>query len=364
MIKKYDGKIGFRELITLIIISLGMKVTDSTPVLLTKLGLNSSWMLPIISGLVIIIPILCLLSLLKLYSDKNVINIIYLLAGKFIGFILVFILLLLTLQYVIITIRSYSDILNTLFYIKTPIYVITLLLIVSSCYIANKGFSVIGSLSWIIYFSLQSILLILVIMLWKEFNFSYLFPLGGPGVFTLLKEGTTHSTILGEFIILAVFFPLVRTFKDYRNATLLGFLIAALQLSIFMIIYISVYGYPTLSVLNYPYHQLTRLVNVGRFATNMEAIFLGFWVLGTSIRFSLYFSTASTILSNVIKYKNQKLVIVLIGILTFLMSIVPDNFTKYVLNYRKFTIVMFWIYVVGLPILLYVIAKLKGEYKR
>lgn len=364
MIKKYDGKIGFRELITLIIICLGMKVTDSTPVLLTKLGLNSSWMLPIISGLVIIIPILCLLSLLKLYSDKNIIDIIYLLTGKVIGLILVFLLLILTLQYVIITIRSYSDILNTLFYIKTPIYVITLLLIVSSCYIANKGFSVIGSLSWIIYFSLQGILLILVIMLWKEFNFSYLFPLGGPGVFTLLKEGTTHSTILGEFIILAVFFPLVRSFKDYRNATLLGFLIAALQLSIFMIIYISVYGYPTLSVLNYPYHQLTRLVNVGRFATNMEAIFLGFWVLGTSIRFSLYFSTASTILSNIIKCKNQKLVMVLIGISTFLMSIVPDNFTKYVLDYREFTIVMFWIYVVGLPILLYVIAKLKGEYKR
>ena len=46
------------------------------------------------------------------------------------------------------------------------------------------------------------------------------------------------------------------------------------------------------------------------------------------------------------------------------MSIVPDNFTKYVLDYREFTIVMFWIYVVGLPILLYVIAKLKGEYTR
>lgn len=196
MIKKYDGKIGFREFITIIIICLDMKVTDSTPVLLTKLGLNSSWMIPIISGLVMLTPILCLLSLLKLYSTKNIIDIINHLTGKIIGFILVSILLIITLQYVIIAIRSYSDILNTLFYLKTPAYIILILLIVNSCYIASKGFNIIGSLSWVIYFSLQVITPILIIMIWKEFNFTYLFPLGGPGVNTLLKEGITHTNSL------------------------------------------------------------------------------------------------------------------------------------------------------------------------
>lgn len=364
VIKKYDGKIGFREFVTLIIICLGMKVTDTTPVLLTKLGLNTAWILPIISGLVILIPILCLLSLLKLYSDKNLIDIIYHLTGKLLGSILVFILLILTLQYIIIGVRSYSDIINTLFYLKTPTYVILILLIVSSCYIASKGFNIIGSLSWIIYFSLQIIAPLLIILLWKDFNFSYLYPIGGPGIITLLKEGTSHTTILGEFIIFAVFFPMVRSFKEYKKATLIGLFISVIQLSIFMIIYLSVYGFPTLSVLNYPYQQLTRLVHLGRFATNMEVIFLGFWTFGISIRFALYYSTSFTITSSFIKSANNKIPILLISILTFFLSMLPENFTKYILNFRSFTIVLFWTYVVGLPILLYGIAKLKGEYKR
>lgn len=364
MVKKYDGKIGFLEFLMIVIFCIGSRLTDTTPVLLTKSGLNASWMLPITSGLIILAPFLCVLSLLKLYSSKNLIDIIYHLTGKFIGFILTFMLLIITFEYIIITTRSYTDILSTMFYLKTPVYVLLLLLIASCTFIASKGINIVGSLCWFTYPVLQLIVFVLVPMIWKEMNFNYMFPLGGPGIIFLLKRGVIHTTIMGEIIVLAIFFPAVRTYKEYKNASLWGLIITIFQISLFMVIYTSTFGYPTLITLNYPFQQVTRLIHVGRFATNMESLFLGFWAISSTIRFAIYFYAAATVSSAITKIKNPKLLLPFIAVITFSIAILPENFTKYILRYREYGITTFWVYLLFLPILLWCIAKWKGDFNK
>jgi len=53
VIKKYDGKIGFRELLAIIFFCIALKLSDTTPLLLLDEGLNAAWAIPILSGLVI-----------------------------------------------------------------------------------------------------------------------------------------------------------------------------------------------------------------------------------------------------------------------------------------------------------------------
>jgi spore germination protein KB len=363
MIKKYDGKIGTLEFLFLIIVCIASRITDISSILLIRSGLNAAWMLPIISSFIILIPFLCTLSLLKLYKNKGLLDIIYHLTGRFLGLILVSILFLIVLDNTIIVTRGCADILSTMFYIKTPVSFLLLLIIVSSVYIAGKGFSTIGSLCWLIYPLIQAITLIIIPLIWREMDFHYLFPLGGPGVLNLLKQGVMNTPIVNEVIILSIFFPVLRSFKDYKNASAIGLVISALQLSLFMIVYIAIYGYPTLITLNYPFHQITSIAHLGRFATNLEALFLGFWTFTSSIRFSVYYCSAATIASSMIKIKNIKLMLLFIGIITFLAGYIGESFAEYLFAYQKLRTTIIWVYIICLPIMLWLIAQLKGEYR-
>lgn len=363
MIKKYDGKMGFRELFIIIFLSITLMISDTTPTLLIKNGMNAAWLLPIISGLITLLPISCLLSLLKLYSDKNLIDIIFHLTGRYVGYVIVIILLLITFEYSVISTREYTDILSTIFYLNTPMYFLLFILVASSTYIASKGISIIGSLAWFLGPYVMGSLLILIPVAWKEASFSYLFPLGGPGFTVLFKKGIINATILDILLISSVFFTKIRSYKDYKSAILWGLGLSSLLVSLFMIIYIGVFGYPTLTTIVYPHQQLTRIVHLGRFATNTEALYLWFWVIASTIRFSVFYYADAAIISSIIYKEKPKSLFTIIGVMIFIIAMIPENYTKYILVFRSAAINYLWIYIIGLPLLLWIIAKLKGEFK-
>lgn len=354
---------GFREFFAIVFFAIGMKLSDTTPILLVELGLNASWMIPIVSGLIILVSFLFLLSLLKLYKNKSLIDIIYHLTGNFFGFLMILLLFLMVLEYLVVSTRDYADILSTLFYLRTPLKYLLIMFIVAAIYIAYKGIDIIGSLCWFTYPLIQLVFVILILLVWKELDFNYLFPLGGTGMKTILKESIVHSSIVSEIVLLSIFFPKVRSYKEYRNANLAGLGISVIFISIFMISFICAYGYFALSTLNYPYHQITRLVSLGRFAKNMEAFFLGFWSIGVSVRFGVYFYAGATLGASLIKIKNPKTLLPYLAVIVYILARLPENFTEYVFSIRKVWATILWSYLLSLSPFLWTVAKLKGEYK-
>ncbi|WP_058484891.1 GerAB/ArcD/ProY family transporter [Defluviitalea phaphyphila] len=362
MIKKYDGKIGAKELFSIIFFAIGIKFSDSTPNLLIDAGLNASWVIPIISGLIMIIPLLCLLSLLKLYKNKNLLEIISHLMGKYLGLIIILLLLFSSLKNTVIFTRDYTDILSTMFYLKTPMPFILFIIIISSAYISSKEINIIGSLGWFLFPIMEASTVLLIVMSFNKIDIHYIFPLGGPGIKTILKQSLYFSTILCELIFLAIFFPRIRFYEQYKKGILWGFISSIIHFSLFMLIYITVFGYATLLTLNYPLHQLTRLVQIGRFIKNVEALFLGFWAMASSIRLAIYFYITSSILAFLLK-KNVKTIISFVSIIVFLIALVPSNYVSYILLTHKMQSYFYCISIIFFPVVLYIIAKLKGDYK-
>ena len=89
MIKMADGKIGTREFVSIILLAIGMKVTDWTPNILYIGGETAAWMMPFIFLLTIGVPFLILLSLMKKH-DLGLIELLFNLAGKYVGGIIAF----------------------------------------------------------------------------------------------------------------------------------------------------------------------------------------------------------------------------------------------------------------------------------
>lgn len=86
------GKIGIKEFIAIIILSIGTKLTDDTTVILYKKMENAAWMSPIVICAISIIPIYLLIKVLNIYESKNLADVIRHLLGRFFGFLLILIL--------------------------------------------------------------------------------------------------------------------------------------------------------------------------------------------------------------------------------------------------------------------------------
>ncbi|AOV07289.1 GerAB/ArcD/ProY family transporter [Sporosarcina ureilytica] len=358
MMKIKDEKIGTREYFSMILLTIGMKVTDSTPAYLFQQGGNATWLMPFFQLIIVGIPFLLLLSLIKKYQ-RGLVDLIFHLSGRIFGSFICFILFFLLFLAITIRSKSYVSITNTLFYQKTSIVLLTFALLFTSFFIAKRGLKAIANVSWLILPVFQITLLTLLVVVWKDINWLRLFPLAGPGLGTLLKESFNHSFILGEFILLAAFFPYVRTYRNFQLSSLLGLGVTIVKLMVFLATYMMVFDYPSTKRMAYPHQELTRIAEFGPSLTHVEGAFFYFWIFASLFKFAIYLYLLAFFLGGAIQFKKfEKLLVPLVGLLA-LSSLLPEN--TYTLT--PFRGILFkigsWI-TIGLPFLLWTLSKWRG----
>lgn len=361
MIKIADDKIGTREFFSIILIAIGMKVTDTTPSILYEKGANAAWTIPFFYLITIGIPFLVLLSLLKKH-EKGLVDLLYHLTGKVGGTLISFILFLLIFFSTTTSSRSYVAIANTLFYPKTPVIILTFALLITSFFVAKRGLTAIGSASWFIIPTLEILLLILIVAVLKDAQWLSIFPFAGPGVGILIKESLNYSSLFGEIIILAALFPFIRSYKNYQLASLLGFGYTLFKMALFLAIYVAVFDYPSTVNMAYPYQELTRIVNFGKGFTHLEGGFFIFWLIASIFRFAIYLYLTALLLGGALRIdKFEKLLLPLVGLVA-LWGLLPEN--VFAMDpYRELLIkIGSWTFI-SLPFLLWLLSKLKGGKK-
>ncbi|SET52255.1 spore germination protein (amino acid permease) [Natronincola peptidivorans] len=359
-----DGKIDRREFFAIIVILIASKFTDLTATIILRTGRTAAWILPIISFIVIILPFLATLALLKRFKKKNFIEIIYAIAGKYLGFVIAISLFFILLSATAINLRNYADAVSTMFYPNTPVAFFILLGAVVSYFIANRGLEGIGRTASLLLPCFAISLLLLIVLTWQHFQDSYLFPLLGPGVVALLKDGLVYSTIFADIIVMAVLFPFVKDYRSYRTASIRGLIVSAFLVSLFLLIYIIVFDFHPATVVNHPFHQLNRRAQLGPFITNVEAIFFFFWILAKTLRFAIYFYVMAIILGYSLTLKEFEPLILPLAGLTAMLSLIPENIVEGTLDFRdNFLLQRSWLYFITVPIVLWFISKWREKSK-
>jgi spore germination protein KB len=354
-------KLGTRELIGIILILLIIKSTDTTPTLMFKSGYSAGWLIPIISGAMVLVPLLCTLSFLKAYRDKGFIEVVFHLYGKYIGTVIGLALFYIIFAALVVNTRSYIDIMSTVFYPKTPVSVLYSVLLISSLYIAYLGIHAIGRTAWIVTPTLQIVVFLLIFLAEKRINPYFIFPIAGPGIFEIIKSSAMNTAIWGDILYLSIIFPMVRSHKEFKMANLIGYSVSVIEFTVFMIVYVVTFGYPSISYLNYPLQELAKYARFGRYFTNPQAVFLGFWIISAILRFStqIYFSAVT--ISHTLKIKDHKPLLFPISASAMALGMLPENSITNVLLIRRELFDWTWPLVLILPVSLWVTARLKEE---
>lgn len=365
MISPQDRKLGTRELFALITITLGIKFTDMTATLLYKETAQAAWMIPIISGAIMLVPLFCILKLVEHFKDKNLIEITYKVTGKFFGFLIGMVLFLIAYSATVIDSRSYVDIISTMYFPATSTIHLYFVLIGSSYFLANRGLLAIGRTAWITFPYVKVSLFFIIILLWNELYFGYLFPIAGYGLEKVALQGASYASITSDLLFFSILYPFFKNYKSYKKATLLGLAVSTLELVIFFVVYIAYFDFPSIEFIAYPFHEISRMVTFGRYVSHIESLFFAFWSVASLIRFAVYLYISTAIFAYTSKIKEFEPLILPFAVLTIMIGLLPENVIQNVLLLRSNVVLMgtsMLLFII--PVMLLLTAKLRGEFKK
>lgn len=360
--KKSVGKIGIKEYISIILLVVGVKVTDSTPAIFVE-GLGSAvWMAPIIVGMISFIPIYLMMKVVTNYKNKNLHECIIHLFGKYIGISFSVILLLIGVYALIVDSAVYVDIISTNYFTETPAFILYGVLMGVCAFIAQRGLENIGSIAWLVLFYLKISLLVALLFSLKNGSISFLFPFFGYGQWEIVKESTKHVSIYADFFFLGLIAPYIATAKAFKKGTLIGLFIVTIELCFSFSVYLLVFDYEGLKMLNYPFHELIHLLRLG-FLTNVESFFFPFWIIATFVRFAFYLYLIALFLGGICNIKNFEYLIPTIATIVLFVGTIPEAATFTLSTMREYFLVFLTPLFLSFPCLMWVMAKIKGEFK-
>jgi spore germination protein (amino acid permease) len=354
-----EVKLGIREFSMMLLLLLGSKFADTTPTLLFKRAKNAAWMLPIISAVIMLPSFLILLSLLKKYKDKNFIEIIYIIMGKYIGFIYSILISTIMFIYMIIISRDVVDTIITMFYPSTPPIVIYLLLMATAIFICRRGLTALGGVCWMIVPILVVTSTLTILLTLPDMKLQYIYPIGGIKITELIQGIPFFASITIEILVLSILYPKVKSHDEYKKGTFIALIIAVIFISAFCVAYVLVFDTIAVQHIPFLYLELTRIIRIGRFVSNSEAAFLGFWISAAGLRLSLYLYMTTSLFLNTFHRKNLKPFFPLFAALCLFFGLLPENFSFILFTFRKYLLLTSFTVIVPQPYLLYFLSKRK-----
>lgn len=361
MFKLTDDKIGKKEFLAMIIIMFYSKVTDSTPTIFFKQGKNAGWITPLISAVIMFISLSIILYLIKKYDGKGLIDVIYLVLGKYLGFILTMMIMVTFLVFTFTNSRSYVAILVILFFPKTDIRIIYFFLMLTSVFIASRGLKGIGRMAKIFFPYISIAMISILFLAWGNSKIEFLYPLQGSGILTLLKSGFMLNSVFAEIVILTIFAPMIKDYKEFKTSAVLGFWLSVVNMICFFAVYVMNFDYPAIIIINYIFHTLTRFISIGRFFTNVESIFLLFWIIIAVTRYAVYLYALSGIFAYGLKTTKVEPLIPAFAAIAFLLGLLPENHIIAVQVIRVFNLYATSILFVVFPLLLLIVSAFRGR---
>jgi spore germination protein KB len=358
--KPPKDKIGIQEFVALILLSIGVKLTDDTAALLYDKFLNSAWMAPIITGMISIIPIFFLIKVVGLRPGKSLMDTFQEILGKHIGYIIILVIWMIGTFSIVIDSAIYVDIIGTMYFTQTPTIFLYFTLMAVSAYGAKKGLEQIGSVAWAaLPYIKVSLLVALALTIFKG-QVEYIFPLFGPGKWEIVKESSLKLSLFGDFLYIGFIASYMSNQNAYRKGSWIALAILIIEISVSIFSYLILFDYESVKLLNYPYHETIRYISIG-FITNIETFFFPFWLVASFIRFSFYLYLSAILFGWLFKIKQFELTIPSLATLIVFLGMLPESPTFTIFNIRDpllnhvITPIFF-----ALPILLWLMAKFKG----
>lgn len=323
-----EEKIGYYEVLSLLIITISAKIFLSFPRNMALLGEAAGWIIVFLSGIYSLVGYFFLSALLKKYPGKNIIQIAHQISGGICGKLIGVALFLFFLAITSLYLRQFAESFILAILPRTPISVITLLFLILLVYATLLGIETLSRVAWLLGPYLLTTLIIIFIFSLPQMTFEHLVPVLGPGPVPLLKYSFTHLSLFPEIILLGIIAPLIRNREKINRIGLYSLGVALVINTGVTILTTAVFNYVGTQKMIFPVFQLTRLIAYGEFIQRIEAVFVFLWFFWAGIQLSGLFYGAVTSFAQTFKIKNYRPLALPIAVLVFTISLIPASMTE------------------------------------
>lgn len=297
-----------------------------------------------------------------LYPGKSYVQIIQLVFGKWIGFLLSLFLLSVALLNIPQVTWYIGNFFTTTIMTETPAYVINLLFIISIVIGLLYGLETIARSSEILLYIMSVIFIISMILVLPNAKMNNLLPILENGIAPILKGANNLSSFATfPLIFMFIIYP-VNTYNDKKTRTslVLGYLWGMFLIFIAIIMCIFVLGSTITSRSLFPVYLLAKEINIGTILNRLEILITIIWIITLFYRIVIYFYSLVAIISELLKLSDHKKIIIPLGFLCLILTEIVYPDVVYQINWdEKVWVVYSTAFAVVLPMSILLVSLFK-----
>ncbi len=359
-----EGKFGYHEAISLIVITISTRVFFTSPAVVAAIVGTSGWYMTLISALVAAFAFMFVYLLLKRFPRKNLMEINDLVLGRWVGSIVSFIFAGFLLFTASTNMREFSEVLKVYVLPKSPPSLIMVFFTLCVIVLSFIGLETIARFAKFIIYILAAGYIIIILLSTQNFSIHRLFPLFGYGLDTAILNGINRNSVYGPVTLVGVIALSLHGPKEIKRIGFSSIIISGIVISSAVLAFDLVFPYETALELVSPMYAMAALIDYGGFLQRMEPIFLFLWNFGTFIEVTLLFYGVLMIYCHVFKISDKRPIILPLATALYSLNLLPSGISEVVSGFVPALRAWGWIFYFLPSIIVLVVAvirKKKGD---
>jgi spore germination protein KB len=290
---------------------------------------QDTWLV-VLSGFALILPFIwAYVSLMQLFPGKNMVQIMEIVFGSFLGKLISILYILFPFQLISHNLRFVGEFFLNYMYPETPIIVFLVMFTSVCAWAARSGIEVIARISLITVVITLFVDILTFILLFDEIEPTNFLP-----VFELSIMDFMHGTHImaaipyGELVVFLMIVPYINKIKQAKSAVVGGLIIGVAALLILTVRDIAVLGILA-PVMSSPSFEAVRLIDIANVITRMEVLVAIVLLITVFIKISVFLYTSALGFAQIFRLRSHEPLVLPIGILGISSSLlIYDSIMK------------------------------------
>ncbi|MFW6387000.1 MAG: GerAB/ArcD/ProY family transporter [Bacillota bacterium] len=296
-------------------------IISTLPVITTADSMQDAWL----SALVTLVGseiFLFLISLLDIrFPQQTIIEYSQKLLGRLPGIGLSFLLLWIFLQFSVIELRIYAEVIKNTFLPQTPLIFLSAVIVLAASLCVYNGIETLGRCADLLFFLYIIMIAFIIIIPLPEVDFQNLKPIFARGLGPVIRGAITPVTYAAQLWVLTIISSTTEKPKKILNTALSSIGLSLTILVLVAIITVSSLGPQETVRATFPVLTLIRSIEVSPFLQRTEVLIMFSWGFGLFISVSTHLFAGSQGISQLLNLHNHRNLVFPMGLIWIYMSI-------------------------------------------
>ncbi len=318
--KAQKEKISVRQLILLFIMVTFSPSIRVFPSVTASIAEQVGWLSPLMAATGLIVLVFIVQSLFKKGKDLNLSDIIYKIAGNFIGRIVVFIYFLWILILLALYVRYYTERILASIFPSTSMQFFIIIMLALVFYVIRGGLVPLARYSELIFILFIPGLSTIILLAFTKFKMTNILPVSFKDILPIATGSYNILGIWGYFLFLFFFADKVSDKEHIKKHGIKSALFVTIIAILIIAITIGVLGADLTSRMTLPFFAVVKTISLFNVIERLESALLSIWIIADFFIISVFAYIAISIVKSLFRTIGTKSFASPIILLTYTLS--------------------------------------------